>query len=330
MKGNLRQTLGIVFFLKHCELLFMPINVEIFPGIARVSDHFHGILLDAYGVFWGGNTFGPFPGSKEMMEKLVSNGKIVGILSNSTQLVSKEINKFSQHGLIQGKHFHFLVTSGEVVRDIFLNEKLPFQTPNKKFWLFGGIHPKFSSHQAIFEGTVYSETSVIDDADFHYISIPHMNGEDQVNPELFRAEIEKLKVKHLPMICANPDLFAHEGSPPKAVVRQGSIAKMYEEMGGQVFYIGKPHSRAYTVAMSNFQQHNITKPSDVLMVGDTPETDIRGARLFGMPSALVTQTGIMADRIYYNGLENALRTLSPHDSPDYYIGRLIDDICSSS
>ena len=55
---------------------------------------------------------------------------------------------------------------------------------------------------------------------------------------------------------------------------------MYEQMGGQVFYIGKPHNKAYTIAMNHFEHHNITKPREILMVGDTPETDIRGARSF--------------------------------------------------
>lgn len=303
--------------------------LEVFPDIGQISNSFKGLLLDAYGVFWGGNAFGLLPGSKEIMLKLVSSGKIVGILSNSTQLASKEISKLHLHGLLQGKHFHFLITSGEVARNIFLNKKLPFETPRNKFWLFGGVHPKYSSHEAIFQDTIYSETCDINKADFIYISIPHINGEDQVNPDLFHEEIEKLKTKNLPMICPNPDQFAHEGKPPKAVVRQGSIAMLYEKMGGQVFYIGKPHKEAYTIAMNHFQQHNITNPLEILMVGDTPETDIRGARRFGMPSALVTQTGMMADRISHNGLERALRALSPQDSPDYFIGRFADDIRSS-
>lgn len=299
--------------------------IEIIPGIARLSEGFDGILLDAYGVFWGGNDFGPFPGSKEVMKRLVSNGKIVGILSNSTQLASKEINKFHRHNLFEEQHFHFLVTSGEIAKDIFLNQKLPFETPRKKFWLFGGIHPRFSSHEAIFERSVYTETSNIHEADFIYVSIPHIKGEDQINRELFRQEIEKIKIKNLPMICANPDQFAHEGVPLKAVVRQGSIAMIYEEMGGQVFYIGKPHNNAYSAAMNYFQEHGIINRSRILMVGDTPETDIRGARRFGMSSALVTATGMMSDRISHNGLEEAVQALSIEDTPDYYIGRLIDD-----
>ncbi|MFI0435989.1 MAG: TIGR01459 family HAD-type hydrolase [Parachlamydiaceae bacterium] len=298
---------------------------EIFPGITRISAPFKGVLLDAYGVFWGGNDCGLLPGAKEIMQKLVSSGKIVGILSNSTQLTTKEVNKLHLHGLIQDKHFHFLMTSGEVARSIFLHEKLPFETPNNKFWLCGGVHPKYASHEAIFQGTLYSETSNIEEADFVYISIPHINGEDQTSPDLFRKEIEKLKMKNLPMICPNPDQFAHEGKPPRAVVRQGSIALIYEQMGGQVFYIGKPHNKAYLMSMSHFEKHASINASEVLMVGDTPETDIRGARLFGMPSALVIQTGMMAERITHDGLETAIKKLMPIDSPDYFIERLIDD-----
>lgn len=293
-----------------------------FPSVLHISDQFKGILLDAYGVFWGGNEFGLLPKSKDTMEKLVTAGKIVGILSNTTQLASKEINKLHLHGLIQGKHFHFLITSGEVARLIFLNQTLPFETPRKTFWLFGGIHPRFSSHEAIFKDTTYSETTDIDQADFIYISIPHINGEDQVDPEVFRQALEKIKSKNLPMICPNPDQFAHEGNPPRAVVRQGSIAKLYEELGGQVFYIGKPHDNVYSAAIKQFHKHQLFNPKDVLMVGDTPETDIKGANLSGMSSALTLQTGMMAERISKKGFDQAVKELAKDSTPNYFIERL--------
>ena len=301
---------------------FMPASPEIFSDITHLSGRFRGILLDAYGVFWGSDEFGLLPGAKEAMEKLVASGKIVGILSNSTQLALKEIRKLNRHGLEKGKHFHFLRTSGEVARSIFLNEKLPFATPSNHFFLFGGAHPRFSSHEAIFQDTRYTQTPDIDEADFIYIAVPHINGEDQENPELFQEEVQRIKLRNLPMVCPNPDQFAHEGNPPKAVVRQGSIARMYEKIGGQVFYIGKPYARAYEMAMDDFKHEGVTDSSDVLMVGDTPETDIRGARSLRVASALVTQTGIMADRIHGAGLESVLKDLSPCDYPDYFIGRL--------
>ena len=180
---------------------------EIFPSLTHISQGFNGILLDAYGVFWGGNDYGVLPGSKDVMEKMILNGKIVGILSNSTQLASKEIDKFGRHGIIQGRHFHFLITSGEIARYIFLNRELPFATPRNTFWLFGGIHPKYSSHEAIFQDTTYRETVNINDADFIYVSIPHILGEDQVDSELFREEFL------LPRNCKKPFRVLFESCP---------------------------------------------------------------------------------------------------------------------
>lgn len=300
----------------------MSSNIKTFPNLDSISAPFKGILLDAYGVFWGGNSLGLLPGSKEAMEQLVSDGKIVGILSNTTQLAAKEMHKLHTHGLMQDRHFHFLVTSGEIAKSLFLHEELPFATPRKKYWLFGSVHPGFASHDPIFQDTAYKETPHLDEADFIYISIPHMKGEDQTNREVFREELHALKETGLLMVCPNPDQFAQEGNPPKAVVRQGSIAALYEELGGQVFYIGKPSSMAYVTAMKHFFRHHIVQPAEVLMIGDNPETDIRGARQFGMRAALVIQTGLMAERIAHQGLEKMLQELSQNDIPHFFLERL--------
>lgn len=293
--------------------------VKVFPNLESICEPFDGILLDAYGVFWNGNDIGLLPGCKETMERLISKGKTIGILSNATQQAVNEIEKIKKHGLIQGKHFHFFITSGTVARNIFLTNDLSFPTPNKKFFLFGKPHPKFLTHQAIFQETLFQETTELGLADFIYISIPHIDGKDQTDPLLFKDDIKNLKDANLPMVCANPDMFAHEGNPPKAVLRQGSIALMYEELGGQVFYIGKPSDRMYSASMKSFLDFGISNHQKVLMVGDTPETDIRGARNFGMPSALIIKTGITADRIAHQGVKIALRDLPAKDLPDFFI-----------
>lgn len=300
--------------------------MEVFSGITRLAEPFKGILLDAYGVFWGGNACGVLPGAQDAMEKLMIMGKQVGILSNSTQLAGKELKKLESHGLMQGKHFHFLMTSGEIGRQMFLSETLPFDAPRKTFWLFGSVHPKFASHESIFQGSTYTQTLDIAEADFIYLSVPHLHGEDQTDPELFRTALEKVSESKLPIVCLNPDRYAHEGNPPRAVVRQGSIAKMYEEMGGQVFYIGKPALKAYMAAILEFEKTMQLAPEEILMVGDTPETDIQGARLMGMSSALILQTGIMADRIAREGSKQALGLLPLNCTPNFFVERLIDDL----
>lgn len=299
----------------------LPSNA-IYSQIGDIPDSFNGYLLDAYGIFWGGNQFGIIPGAKDAMENLVANNKIVGILSNTTQLAENEIKKLQKNGLLLGTHYHFLITSGEVAKKIFSAEMLPFNTNKKKYYLFCREHPKYSSHLGLFEDSPYKETDRMEDADFIYINIPHIFGEDQTEPGMFLSAVNRLLNTGLPMVCANPDRFAHEGNPPQLVVRQGSIAALYESLGGKVYYIGKPSSIVYETALQKFASYQVAKIEEILMVGDTPETDIRGAKNLGMPSALAIETGIAADRIAQLGLDHFLTNLSEQDKPNFYIHRL--------
>jgi HAD superfamily hydrolase (TIGR01459 family) len=296
------------------------VSEKVFFKVGDITAPFKGILLDAYGVFWAGGSAGLIPGAKEAMRNFVLTGKTVGILSNTTQRSQKEIDKVRDHGLLKGEHFHFYLTSGEIAKEMFAeHKKLPFSSSKKKFYLFGKPHPRFSSHKALFEGSIYTETNNPKEADFIYIAIPHIDGEDQTDPKVFEKDLKELKVLNIPMVCTNPDRFAHEGNPPRAVVRQGSIAALFKEVGGEVVYMGKPEALVFLKAMERFLP---CEPHEVLMVGDTPETDIRGAKKVGMRTALITGTGIMADRIRDRGFSKAVKACLQEDLPDFFVERL--------
>jgi len=287
-----------------------------FSSLEQLLDEhsYQTLFLDAYGVFWSGNAQGAFPNAQTLMTKLFSSNKKIAIISNSTQLSVREIEKYKKHGFIQGTHFHSLTTSGDIAKQIFSDEQLPFPIHNKKYTLFSPPTPKYASPSALFEGSSFAETSDPKEADFIYINVPHIDEEDQEEVTRFEDMVQSFLQYNKPMMCANPDRFAHEGMPPRPVVRQGSIATLYEKMGGSVFYIGKPSSQIYLHALKELQ----AAKEEVLMVGDTPETDIRGARLFGIHSALITQTGIMGERMKE---KNGLEILPETDSPDYLIER---------
>ena len=70
----------------------------------------------------------------------------------------------------------------------------------------------------------------------------------------------------------------------------GRIAEIYQELGGDVTWIGKPFAEVYQAAAS-FRMSRIRR--DVLCVGDSVEHDIVGAHVFGAFAALV-RTGILA------------------------------------
>jgi len=299
-----------------------PVQNIQFSAIDIIADHYEGILLDAYGVFWGGNACGALPGAIEVMKRLVERNKIVGILSNTTALPHKEIDKLAKHEIRQNEHFHFFLTSGLVARQMFQQEILPFPTPKGHYWLFGGVHPQFPNHLPIFENSRYREAESIQDADFIYLAVPHIQGQDQTDPELFREAIRAVIPYKLPMFCSNPDQFAHEGNPPRLVVRQGSIAALYTEMGGKVFYVGKPDVKVFEAAMKEFSHHNVIDKKKVIMIGDNPETDIRGANVFGIDSALVLETGMMHERAKAGSMQELIGRLPQDDQPNYFLRSL--------
>lgn len=282
--------------------------------ILEVSDKYEGILLDAYGVFWGGNAVGLFPGVTSTLKELKARGKIIGVLSNSTQLSTLMMKKVGLQGMQKDHHYDFCITSGDIAKDVFTKDELPFETHQKKYFLLHSHNPQYSSPYDLFDNSPFQEAKKIEDADFIYLSIPHIQGKDQTNPELFRQIVQEVVQHQLPMVCANPDRFAHEGYPPQAVVRQGTIAGFYEQHGGKVVYFGKPAHVSFAKAMDQFNQLGLHDPSKILMVGDTPETDIRGAKNFGMSSALIIETGIMQDRKNY--------ILSDQETPQYYLRKL--------
>jgi HAD superfamily hydrolase (TIGR01459 family) len=287
---------------------------------ALKAHQFPVLFLDAWGVFWAGNAHGAFPGSQQTMEAIVGLGKKIGIVSNSTERSDIEIAKFAGHGFKKGEHFHFLITSGDVARSLFTSNTFTFPTPNKKYALFCPQHPCYSKPSSMFAGTLWRETYDFSEADFIYINVPNIDGKNQEDKEVFRPLVQQFLQFKKPMVCANPDLYAHEESPPRPVVRQGTIAAMYEEMGGQVYYIGKPYHQIYSAAFDCLQAIRPTEKGEILMVGDTPETDIRGARSFGINAALITHTGIMAERILKQK-DEALQKLPATDTPRIFIER---------
>jgi HAD superfamily hydrolase (TIGR01459 family) len=103
----------------------------------------------------------------------------------------------------------------------------------------------------------------------------------------------------LPAVCCNPDklMLTPEGLMPAP----GAIAALYEELGGKVTWIGKPHAQIYKEAA-----RLIGNPARILCIGDSAEHDVAGGRNAGLETLLVLQ-GVSS------GHDAA--TLSPQ--PDY-------------
>lgn len=256
-------------------------------NILSLKDKFDVFVLDIYGVIWDGKA--PIKGMLEAMAALKQAGKTVILLSNSThrQEKSDEIN--AKRGFIKGVHYDKVVTSGDLAYDTFSED-----TRRLKFYQLA------KRTEELFVDSPYIEVKNPEEADFVYAGVPQIFEDgiwkDFLTLEPFEGELKKIYKLELPLICANPDMKAHEKQYDEAVVRQGSVARYFEELGGDVEYFGKPYPQIFDFALQN-----IDVPDErILMVGDTLETDILGGNSYGLKTAL-TMTGIAKENMEAEG-----------------------------
>jgi len=105
--------------------------------------------------------------------------------------------------------------------------------------------------------------------------------------DLFEKNINKQ------MVCTNPDLIVDKGN--KRELCAGSVAMVFEKMGGKVTYFGKPYPEVYNQSIDN-------KNKKVLCIGDNLNTDIKGANLLNYDSLLISN-GVHKKEIEKNGLD---------------------------
>lgn len=105
--------------------------------------------------------------------------------------------------------------------------------------------------------------------------------------EDYRGVLETALKRKLPFVCANPDLVVDVGQDRLPCA--GAIAALYEEMGGPVFWAGKPHASAYEAATLKAQELRGApiSPSRVLAIGDAIRTDLAAAESAGVDALFI-------------------------------------------
>ena len=109
--------------------------------------------------------------------------------------------------------------------------------------------------------------------------------------ELFKNNLGKQ------MVCTNPDLIVDRGK--KREFCAGSVAKVFEDIGGTVEYFGKPHPKVYNLAA------NINNKK-VFCIGDNLNTDIKGANNQNFASLLITN-GIHRQEVENENFEKIMK-----------------------
>jgi HAD superfamily hydrolase (TIGR01459 family) len=271
-------------------------------GLREIADQFDLFLVDQYGVLHDG--VAAYPGAIEGLAKLASSGRKIVVLTNSGK--SAAANRARLAALGFAGSVHAVVSSGEVALQ------------GVKAGAFG---------QELLTG---SEVCVIGRAgdsyafsadDFTLVSRPEdaaclvIAGSDgpRTSLDAYRAALAGAAQIGVPAICVNPDItMIRDGS---LIPAPGAIAMIYEELGGRVDYVGKPHRAIFQSAHALFSG---VPSSRVVMIGDSPEHDVAGAAAMGFATLLV-RTGIHHDL----SEQQLMRLCASHGgAPDFLIDGL--------
>jgi HAD superfamily hydrolase (TIGR01459 family) len=245
-------------------------NPVFLSGLKKIDSKFDIFFVDLWGVIHNGIEC--FSEAIKALENIKKNKKII-LISNAPR-PSSSVKKFLEKIKLKKNFYNLLVTSGDSTRW--------YLKKNYKKGYFYHLGP--DRDKSLFKNLSVRKSS-LDKANF-VVCTGVNNNSDSLNKYL--PILKKIKNKKLKMICANPDLIVHRGN--KTEYCAGSIASLYEKIGGTVIYFGKPYKYFYDYVSEAFKKKYKKKidKKKVLAIGDNLNTDILGANNYKVKNLFIT------------------------------------------
>ncbi len=235
-------------------------EIPILHSIQEIGRSYDAWLVDLWGVLHNGEQ--AIETAVAACERYRDDGGIVILLSNAPRPWPSVRQQIEQYG-VPSDIDDGIVTSGDVTRAmIAANSGRNFfhLGPDRDIPLFEGLQVNRVQPE---RADIVVLTGLYDDT--------NETAED------YRQLLTRLLSLELPVICANPDIKVERGED--VIYAAGAIAALYEEMGGQVAYAGKPHRPIYDLALAKITElaGREISPQQILAIGDGINTDIKGA-----------------------------------------------------
>ncbi len=243
-----------------------------------IASRYKAIFFDAYGVLK--NYKGLVPGVKETFAFLRENDIRFYILTNDASRSPEALAEYYFRAGLPEITADKIVSSGMLALD-FLRSKVNHGT-------VAYLGPKRSAHYVETEGL---KTIPIGDLNLEHAA--SVNALVLLDDEGFDWErdlnktINLLRLRNMPVIVANTDT-TYPVNRDSVAIAIGGIGELLERIVRKTFIrFGKPDAQIFHFAYDHIQQDGPMKKEDILMVGDTLETDIWGGNKFGVDTALV-------------------------------------------
>jgi HAD superfamily hydrolase (TIGR01450 family) len=246
-------------------------DVTLIPGLSAIENRYAAVVSDVWGVLHNG-VIG-YQEAGEALRRFRESGRPVVLLTNAPR-PAFEIERMLARFGIPREAYDAIVSSGDVTRTLLKREghaKTFHLGPERDLRLFEGLG-----------------IELVPDDHAEIVVCTGLFDDDTETPEDYRAALLRYADRGLRFVCANPDIVVERGD--KLVFCAGAIAQLYEEIGGTVVMVGKPHKPVYDVAMETVREiaGRPIRHDQVLAIGDALPTDVRGAWGQGMAVLMVT------------------------------------------
>lgn len=242
-------------------------------GLHTIFEDYDAFIIDLWGVVHDG--FNPYPGAVECLNHIIESGKPVIFMSNTPRPWTVVFEKL--RGFDINLKPPMILTSGDLVRDYLLEKEKTDANHSETYYHLGA-----QGNTDILSGI---NIDLVDDIEKATKILLTLYVDEEEALSHYDLILKKGVDRKLEAICANPDKIVVNGDKNRYCA--GVFAQRYEAMGGKVSYYGKPHAAIYQVALGRLESQGVYNRQRILMIGDTPDTDILGAIQAGISSALV-------------------------------------------
>ena len=258
-------------------------------GIKEIYKKYDVFFIDLWGVIHNGVKL--YPEAIEVLENLHKLKKRFVLMSNAPR-PSKDVEKFLLKLNMNKIFTKNIFTSGEAALKSLQNNKY-----GKSFYHLG---PERDNN--LIKGLEKNKTN-LNQADF--ILCTGLFDDHKESLDFYKDLLKKYT--SIKMVCTNPDLTVHRGQEVEYCA--GALASLFNELGGEVIYFGKPHPEIYKFCINNDKK--------ILVIGDNIRTDIKGANNMKFDSLFIVN-GIHKDEFLDIAEENYEKILKKYGTKTNY------------
>ncbi|MFD1340897.1 TIGR01459 family HAD-type hydrolase [Litorisediminicola beolgyonensis] len=282
-------------------------------ALSEISDRYDAAFVDLWGCLHNGVR--AHPEAVAALQAFRSAGKRVVLLTNAPRPRASVERQIAKMGVPEDA-WDSIATSGDSARAAMFRGAV-----GQKVWFIGEDHDQsFFDPLKVVSDPVEITRVPLEEAEGIVCCGPF---DPHADPSVMRPEFLLAKQKGLKLLCANPDIVVDRGDSREWCA--GALARLYEEMGGETLYFGKPHPPIYDLARRRLAEVGGGDGDAILAIGDGPHTDIDGAMGEDIDSLFVTG-GLAAEetKTSHQPDEDLLRAYIEKEkiAPTFSIGHL--------